>query len=174
MKKGFFAILLMLVLLLSGRAGAQEGVNMSAGAGLPELINLGVRIQFQQTQLGFSVGAIPEPDEDIFAVSGDFYYHFGGSSQYTSLRPWFIKTGLTYASDENEWNKITYLFLVPRVGREFNISRKFAIGLETGLFVILSENKTEKKEDLLSFWDFDLDFTGSVLPSAGINFIYRF
>lgn len=173
MKNCFFGILISLVILLPGRAGAQD-VNLSAGIGLPELINLGLRIQFDQSEFGISVGTFPEPDEDILTLTGNFYYHFGGSSEFTGLRPWFVKTGLTYAFSENEWERTTYLFLDPRVGREFNISPKFAVALEAGFIVILFEDEFEKKQRPDSFWNLEFDFSGAILPSAGINLIYRF
>ncbi|GAB2766125.1 hypothetical protein [Salinimicrobium soli] len=173
MKNLFFGTLLLLAFFFPAKSGAQD-FNVTAGMGLPELINVGLRVQFGQKQLGVAVGTYPGTSEDNFALSGDFYYHFGGSSEYTSLRPWFLKTGVTYLLAENEWERQTSFLLVPRVGREFNISPKFGIAVEGGLLVILSDKETVKKEREPSFFDFDLDFTGFILPAAGVNFFYRF
>lgn len=174
MKKAFLGILFLVFLFSGTRAYPQQGINVTAGIGLPELINLGLRVQFNQTQLGFSVGTFPDPEEDIYSLAADYYYHFGGSSEFTDLRPWFFKAGLEYSKSETEWEEVSYLFLVPRVGREFNISERFAIALEAGIFVILSEKEKEKRDSPESIWNFEFDFTGSVLPAAGLNLIYRF
>jgi len=58
----------------------QEKVNITAGAGFPEALNLGVLFQHKQTQIGFCLGAFLMEDESFFSVSSDFYYHFGGLS----------------------------------------------------------------------------------------------
>lgn len=147
---------------------------MSAGLGLPELLNVGMRLQFEQTQLGVTVGTAPWIEEDEFSISGDFYYHFGGSSKFTTLKPWFVKTGLTFIQAEDEWERETLLILVPRIGREFNISSKFGIALEAGFMALLMDEKTVLRERPDSYWNFELDFTGDVVPSAGLNFFYRF
>lgn len=175
MKNCFFGILLLWTMFLSGKAAAQERFSVRAGAGFPELLNLGLRIQFDQSELGLAVGTFPEPDEDIFTLTGNYYYHFGGSSKYTSLRPWFLTAGLTFLSDETEWERQEVFLLAPKVGREFNISPKFGIALEAGLLVILSEDETVKKERERGWLDiFNHDFKESIFPSAGVNLFYRF
>ena len=141
MKKAFFGILVFVFVFFSPEKTTAQDVNMSAGIGLPELLNLGLRFQFDQTQVGISAGTAPWIDEEEFSISGDFYYHFGGSSEFTTLRPWFIKTGLTFIQAEDEWERETLLILVPRLGREFNISRKFGIALEVGFMVLLIDEE---------------------------------
>ncbi|WP_029035112.1 hypothetical protein [Salinimicrobium terrae] len=175
MKNGVFDLFLVLIFLLnSGRGNAQEGINVTAGIGLPEMLNLGLRMQFERTQIGIAFGTVPGSDSN-FTISSDFYYHFGGRSELTSIQPWFFKTGLTYMSTENEWRRETSFLIVPRIGREFNISSKFGVALEAGFLVILSEHEKVKKENPSTYFgDFDLDFTGLVLPSAGLNIFYRF
>lgn len=153
---------------------AQENFNVTAGIGLPEMLNLGLRMQFGQKEVGLAVGMWPDTSEDVFTVSGDFYYHFGGNSEYTSLRPWFLKTGLTYLKAEDEWERENTFVLVPRIGREFNISSRFGIAVEAGLLVIISDETKVKKERPSSwFGNLDLNFDGSLLPAAGINLYYR-
>jgi hypothetical protein len=173
MKNCIFGTFLLFVFLLPGKTVAQN-VKVTAGMGIPELLNLGLSAQFKQSQLGFAVGTYPEPDEDIFTLTGNYSYHFGGISQYTTLRPWFGKVGLTYLSDETEWERQTLFMLVPKLGREFNLSPKFGIALEAGIALVLSDKETVKKEQERGWFDFDLDFTGSVFPSAGVNLFYRF
>lgn len=170
----FGALLFSVFILSSGKVRAQEGVNVTAGLGLPELLNLGLRLQFSQTQLGVAVGVDPWSEDESLAISGDFYYHFGGKSEYTTLRPWFGKIGLTHLRSENEWYRNTALALVPRVGREFNISSNFGIALEAGIFILLYDHEKTLKPNPDSWFDLDLDFSGIPLPTGGVNFYYRF
>ncbi len=174
MKKAFLGFLLGCLVFFSSEEMNSQDVNVSAGIGLPELLNLGLRLQFEQTQVGIAVGTASWYEENEFSISGDFYYHFGGTSEFTTLRPWFVKTGLTYLQAEDEWDRETLLILVPRLGREFNISTKFGVALEAGFMVLLMDEKKVLKERPDSFWNFELDFSGDVLPSAGLNLFYRF
>ena len=173
MKNSLFIFFILTLLLFSGNRGvAQEQYKLTAGIGLPELLNLGLRIQFEQTQVGLALGAIPWEDEQNFALSANFYYHFGGSSELTSLKPWFISTGVTYMQYEDKYERQTTFFFVPRIGREFNITSKFGVALELGGLIVLVEEIKIKRERPVSWFEFDLDF-GNVLPSGGLNIFYR-
>ena len=55
--------LCLLIVIPFNQLPAQEKVNLSAGFGLPDLLNLGVRYQLEQTQLGLSVGSFPAEDK---------------------------------------------------------------------------------------------------------------
>lgn len=176
MKNGFFAPLAFCLLFfycgISCRA--QERLSVAGGVGTPEMINIGLRAQFDQVQLGFNLGTNPVYKNDNFSASGDFYYHFGGSSDLTDLRPWYAKTGLTYMNSEGEWEKRMNLVLVPRLGREINISEEFGIALEAGFLVMLIDRNTAKKERTDSVSG-DLDLIGAevIAPSAGLKIFYR-
>lgn len=173
MKNSFLVVFFMTLFLLSGNKGeAQEKYRVTAGIGLPELLNLGLRIQFDQTQVGLTLGAIPWEEEQNFAFSANFYYHFGGSSELITLKPWFLNTGVTYMKYEDQYEREMTLFFVPKVGREFNITSKFGVALELGAMIILFEEEKIKRERPNSWFEFDLDF-GNLLPSAGVIVFYR-
>ncbi len=150
------------------QAFGQDKVNMSVGIGLPELLNIGVRYQLDQTQIGISFGSIP--GNDIISISSDVYYHFGGFSELSNRRPWYGKVGLNYFRDETETIIDQYIYLNLRVGRDINISEKIGIEIDAGAIFQLSREKIRKKPS--SGWlDFDLEFP--VLPSVGIGVFYR-
>lgn len=175
MKKGMlYAVFVIGFLFFPHSSRAQEGGSITAGLGLPELLNVGLRVQFTQTELGVAVGVDPWSEDESLALSGAFYYHFGGKSEYTSLRPWYGKAGLTYLRNENEWTRNTTFFLVPAVGREFNFNSHFGIALEAGILIVLSDHEKTLRKDPDSWFDLDLDFSGIILPSGAINFYYRF
>ncbi|SDL85951.1 hypothetical protein SAMN04488034_1186 [Salinimicrobium catena] len=175
MKINFFEVLFCCLLFaFAGKATGQEGFKISTGIGVPELLNLGLHIQLKNTQVSFLAGSFPWYEEENFGVSGNFYYHFGGTSKFTPTKPWYGKMGLSYLHLEDEWERNSDLVLAPRIGREINLSPKFGIAIEAGLMVLLISDEKVKKERPHSFWDLELDFSGDVLPSAGLYLFYRF
>jgi len=66
---------------------AQEKVNISFGIGLPELLNIDVGFPLEQAQIGVSIGTMPVKNESLISLSGDIYYHFSGSSEFSDIRP---------------------------------------------------------------------------------------
>lgn len=153
---------------------AQGEFNIAGGMGTPEMVNVGLRMQVDQNQYGVNMGTNLGYKNENFTVSGDFYYHFAGRSGHTSLRPWFLKTGLTYMNSEGEWEKRMNLLLVPRLGREFNITPEFGVALEAGIMFMLMDENTAKKErtDAVS-GDLDLIGSGFIMASAGFKLFYR-
>ncbi len=142
---------------------------MSVGIGLPELLNIGIRYQLQQTQIGISFGSMPVKDESIFSLSSDVYYNFGGISELSSRRPWYGKIGLNYLWDETKFFIDKYLYLNLRIGRDFNISQKIGIDVEAGLGLQLLHDTIEKEPPGWLNFNFDIP----VLPSIGICLFYR-
>lgn len=153
---------------------AQEKFSLTGGTGTPEMVNVGLRMRVDQNQFGLNLGTNLAFKNDNISASADFYYHFAGRSGHTSLQPWFLKTGLTYMRSEGEWEKRMNLLLVPRLGREFNISSQFGVALEAGVMLMLMDKNSAKKKRIESVSG-DLDLIGSdfILPSAGIKFFYR-
>jgi len=106
--KPLFYILIFIYSLLSSgnQLFGQEKINMSLGIGFPEFINVGIRYQLKQTQLGFGFGYMPiigkiileETDNKMISILSDFYYHFGGYSEMSKRRPWYLRSGLIYCN----------------------------------------------------------------------------
>ena len=171
MKNSIFITLTLCMFLYSSRA---QEINLTAGTGTPEMVNLGVRLQVDQSQFGISVGTSPGYKNENFDVSGDYYFHFAGDSNHTHLRPWYVKGGLTYMQNEGEWERRMNLLLVPRLGREFNVTPQFGVALEGGVMLMLIDENTAKKQRTGAVSG-DLDLIGSdfISPSAGLKFYYR-
>ena len=176
MKSGFFTTLTFFVaFVLSVKTSwAQKEFNFAGGYSSPEMLNVGLRMRVNQNQFGLSVGTNPGYKQENVSVSGDFYYHFGGSSSHTNLRPWYLKTGLTYMYSEDEWEQRMNLVLVPRLGREFNLTDRFGIALEAGIMIMLMSRDREKQHRPDSFsGDLDLIGRGVLMASAGFKVYYR-
>lgn len=176
MKISFFTTpgLLLFLLLGVSTSFAQERINFAGGTGTPEMVNVGLRLQVDQNQYGINAGTNLAYKHNNISLSGDYYYHFAGRSRFSSLRPWFIKTGLTYMLSQDEWEKHMNLVLVPRLGREFNITPQFGVALEAGVMIMLMDRNEAKKErtDAIS-GDLDLIGSGPLQASYGLKFFYR-
>jgi hypothetical protein len=158
--------LLIIVFLFctGGQIAAQEKINISAGAGFLETLNIGLRYQINQSQLGLSIGTWPSVAESWFAwsslisISGDFYYHFGGFSEFSDLRPWYGRVGLDYIRigwDGDIENNLEPHF---RIGRDFYFNRAFGFSLDAGVgFFIINDTGM-----------------APVAPAMGACFFYRF
>ena len=165
-------LLLALITLISGSSFGQNKVDIAAGAGFPELVNLGLRFQLGQAQLGFYGGKFPGSPNNLFTLGADLYFHVGGTSDLSVRKPWYGKAGLNYFHDEDEYLRKTTFFLVPRVGRDFNLSRRIGIALEGGAFLLISHTEVEIKPRQSPCWLCEGGFV-SVGPSLGLSLFYR-
>jgi hypothetical protein len=148
--------------LLSG----QERVNLSVGVGFPETFNIGIRYQLHQSQVGLCFGMWPPSSgtilfwKSLISFSGDYYYHFGGLSEFSDLRPWYLRIGLNClrinwgGSDINN-NLGSYI----RIGRDFYLSRDTGISLDAGLGLPFNSKTTD---------------LSPIFPAIGGCFFYRF
>ncbi|MBC8321006.1 MAG: hypothetical protein H8E34_09810 [Bacteroidetes bacterium] len=142
-------------------------INIAAGFGFPEFLNIGVRYQFSQNQLGVCFGTLPGQHTN-FAISGEYFYHFGGLSNLSTQRPWYAKLGFTYYREESEKFTLTDDYLSLRVGRVFNISKKLGIMVDAGAFFTVYSKKI-KKDPNASDWNLE----SPVWPSFGMGLFYR-
>jgi hypothetical protein len=158
-------LLILAFLLTSGRQlSGQEKVNITAGAGFLETLNIGLRYQLNQSQWGLSIGTWPSVTDSWFdwssliSISGDFYYHFGGFSEFSDLRPWYGRVGLDFIRigwDGDIENNLEPHF---RIGRDFYLNRAFGFSLDAGVgFFIINDSGM-----------------APVVPAFGTCFFYRF
>ena len=130
-----FCILLIGILFFasSRQVSGQGNLKISAGIGFPELANIGIKFKaFDQTQIGLSIGYGTVFQVRLRSFSGDLYYHFGGYSKYSDLRPWYGRIGLNYFVNSDNRNE-NYLISNLRIGRDFNLFKNFGINLDVGL-----------------------------------------
>lgn len=171
--KGKFLSQLMLLCIFGFCCGTpifgQEKLNLSAGTCLPELLNIGVRYQLKQTQIGLSVGSLPLKDERIVSVSGDLYYHFAKVSELSERRLWYGRVGLIYLNNETKSLIGQYFCLNIRIGKDFNLTKSVGFEIDAGVVFLLSSKETRKEP--ASAWSLHLKFP--ILPSIGLGFFYR-
>jgi hypothetical protein len=143
---------------------AQKEINLTAGVGFPEFLNIGIKGQLKQIALGISVGTVPvlEVDEKILSVCGDLFYHYGKIPELSQRRVWYGRVGMNYLSDKISERKDRYTYLNLRVGRDLNLSEKFGFQIDGGILILLAKKISEHT------W---IDFP--IIPSIGLNFFLR-
>lgn len=143
---------------------AQKEIDLTAGVGLPEFLNVGIKGQLKQIALGISVGTVPvlEVDEKILSVCCDFFYHFGKVPELSQRRIWHGRVGMNYLSDKINEREDRYTYLNLRIGRDLNLSQKFGFQIDGGILILLTNKISEHT------W---IDFP--IIPSIGLNFFLR-
>jgi hypothetical protein len=149
--KPLFCFLLIITFLFSsgGQIFGQGKVSLSAGLGIPELINLGIQYRIEQAQIGIGFGYFPPSGSGsdslsflawgtLKSLSGDIYYHFGKLPKSSDLidHPWYIRLGFAYSREERRDKFNSVFFLSPRIGRDINISKRVGIGIDLGINMV--------------------------------------
>ena len=159
------SLFLGLFFLLTPQARGQHDFSVTAGLGYPELLNLGVRYQVGQSQLGLHVGSgFGDEEDNDFSVGADYFYHFEGFSHLSTRRTWYGRIGLYYYSSKQMYEEFQYLLLAPRLGKEFNLSPRIGMTADAGISQILSR----LKEDPVY-----IDAKNKTTLSLGFSIFYR-
>jgi hypothetical protein len=163
----FFGICLTIATFSSA---GQERVNVTAGIGVPEFLNLGMRYQFYfQNQAGISIGSFPAENERIFSFSGDYYRHFAGLSDFAERRLWYLKGGLSFLRNETTAAIDKFVFANLRIGRDLNISGRLGIELNGGISFRLLHHENLRAPGGKG----DFSFVLPVFPNISMSLFYR-
>jgi hypothetical protein len=148
---------------------AQNKISLSAGLGIPELLNFGIRGQFKQKVVGISFGIAPQ----TYSVCGDLFCHYGKVSVLSSRSVWYVRSGLNYLSSKTEDYKYEdrYIYLNLRFGRDLNLSKKIGIQIDAGVIINLSQKRISEPTWHPARGSGDWTSPGApiVLPSIGLN-----
>jgi len=151
------------------KVNSQKNFDLAVGIGIQEMAHVAVRYQLNQFKAGINIGSLPNKSTKSITYSGDVYYHFGGKSKYTAVRPWFVRSGLTCRRSEDNLSIINDRWIYLRAGRDFNLSKKLGISIDAGLSKRLTYKEEFKRPT--SSWKL-FDFTE--WPSGAFEFYYRF
>jgi hypothetical protein len=176
MLKPLSCFLLIITFLFSsgGQIFGQGKVSLSAGLGIPELINVGIQYRIEQAQIGIGFGYFPPSSSGhdtlayfswvtLISLSGDIYYHFGKFPKSSDLQPWYARLGFAYTREERSNKDNSVFFLSPRIGRDINISKRVGIGIDLGINMV----------HYLSDPSVPYFFSLFVLPGMGIRVFCR-
>lgn len=169
------SILLSLSLLYpSFKATAQEEreqLNLVAGMGVPEFFHVGARYQWSQLQAGITAGGFPLPDYRFLTVTGEFFVHFAGSSNYSDRHPVYARTGFTYLRDASAPYTDARGYLNLRLGRDLNVSETVGFNVDGGFAFELFYKVIKYPEEAST--DPDKRKVASVLPGVSVGVFYR-
>lgn len=165
-----FFIAFQVFLLNSSILYGQSSFKVHAGVGVPELAHAGVSIQLGQFQLGLYGGTMPMKEERIFSVLGDVRFHFAGKAKHSDTRPWYARVGVDYMWYDTLAKKETFVYLVPRLGRELHFSRRFGLELDIGALLQLAHEEVRKMPPP----DLKLNIRFPSFLSFGLGFFYTF
>lgn len=141
-EKTLSCIVLIITLLFSsgGQISGQGKANISAGLGFIDLLNIGFKYQISdQSEAGFNIGYWPpsEPGwfswNNLVSLSGSFYYHFAGSSEFSEIRPWFGRLGFNVLLDFPTDYTIEIMDPFLRFGRDFYVDKNTAFSIDAGI-----------------------------------------
>jgi hypothetical protein len=164
-------------------AKSQGSFAVSAGLGVPELFHLDFRVKLaDQWQLGAFIGSAfgsateqlgdgPKEKINAYALGFAAFYHFGGQSAHTPLKPWYLRAGLSYLhlDGAEEISRFTHADL--RLGRVFNFAPRFGLELDGGLAIILSHNHETKPGGPPQGMPVILET--KLIPAFGLRFFYK-
>jgi len=155
---------IMIVLSYANQLSGQDKVSISAGVGFLETMNVGVKYQINQSQIGLSIGTwFPSSNSYLYwkslvSISGDYYYHFGGKSQYSDLHPWYARIGVDYLRVGKESSVENDMDAHIRLGRDCYFSKNAGISLDLGFGSYLKNESGYNK----------------LLPSLGMCLFFKF
>ena len=164
-------------------AKSQGSFAVSAGMGMPEMFHLDFRVKLaDQWQLGAFIGSAfgtateqsgdgPKEKIDAWAMGLAAFYHFGGQSAHTTLKPWYLRAGLSYVQFDGtkDISRLTHTDL--RLGRAFNIAPRFGLDLDAGLNILLHYTIETKPGAPPQGMPGVVE--PKVFPAFGIRFFYR-
>lgn len=168
MKKRKF-ILISLLLAATVLRG-QQYVVLQTGAGLPELLHGGVAWQEGHHMVGLVAGAIPDAYNDMAAAGVYYRRQFGVPSRYPEFTRWYLQVGFHYVYEGNSKRETNDWFLVPRIGREWYINRRWSLAFNLGaaFTVFHGYHDLDPGSNRLR-----LDLSFPLLPAAGMQLQYR-
>jgi hypothetical protein len=147
----------------------KNNVYLSAGFGLPELLNISASYNVGQFRAGVFGGVLPIPNNFIFSVGGDLFYHFAGKDELTELKPWYIKASVNLLQENTSNYTDKYIYANLRVGYLMFNSKRLGLDMYIGGSYQLSYDRIVKTNWFLGDIMFDIPFR----PSIGFGIFYK-
>ena len=172
MKTFIYRYILWSTLLISSQLlCAQDKFILTAGAGIPEMLNVGARFQLSNIQWGMSLGTAAGSD-DSRSITTDISVPIAGTSKFTSRLPTYFKLGIAFSRFENDVKIEKYTLLFTRVGREMYVSENVGFFADAGILITINDEVVYKEPRSFSWFSFDFP-TPIMLPSASVGMFVR-
>lgn len=159
---------------LNSNLFSQSKVNITAGAGLPEILNVGIRFEVSENgQFGVSIGSAFSKINKVASYAVDYSHHFGPQQKKSSRKRKYFRLVLGHLREDG-FSKISKIgTLNTRIGWDIGFTPDFGLQMDVGLGFIIYEKEIEK-EGVESFFDWGWDgYGGEIFPSTSVKLYYR-
>jgi hypothetical protein len=165
---------LLLIIFLSAIHSAlaqDKDLDLVVGIGFPEMVHIGFNAAISpKSALGFNAGANPSGFEAV-QVTIEHLFNVASSKKFEARPTWYFGQRLTFFHEDNSTRVWRLLYLTPAIGRHMNISDRFGLNLDLGIFIILWE-KTNRCSTGCdgNGWR---EFTDFFSPTGRLQIFYR-
>lgn len=90
--------MIFICIIFTQKIYSQGKLNISAGVGMLECLNVGVHYQLNYFQVGMSAGTWP--NNNVISILGDLRLQFGQDSKSSNHPSWYLLYGLDYVRHE--------------------------------------------------------------------------
>jgi hypothetical protein len=168
MKKGvFFTATFLLYFSLFGFG--QKSLSLTAGVGLPDAINVSVRLPLDyKNTFGLGLGGVHLEDESMFNASADYLHFFGPATDSRHNSQWYTSSGLTFLKDKSIKYIDNYLYVHLNGGRKWYFSKRTGLMLDAGILIELHHNRKQRVPE--TGWNLYIDMP--LLSSINVDFFF--
>jgi hypothetical protein len=171
MKESFFTLSFLILMNCAFPQG--KNWEVVSGFGFPDVLHIGVNMSVSQKHfLGITFGTFGYVPSELKSVQFTFEHktNFAYSKKFTGRPTWYFGERLTYSYEDNNTYFWRTLYLTPGIGRHLNITDKFGLNADLGIFIRLWEKHNgcsrgcdDEERDLLYF----------ISPTARFQIFYR-
>jgi len=170
-------LLFILIGFISQTLGAQSPMvnkgNFYSGFDGRQGFYLGFDHKFNTYSIGLDAGTsfgLIYPTQ-FYSITLNNNLYFGKPNKYET-KSWYGNVRITYSQIYQEWsNKPTLVSVNPAIGKQFNLSSRYGIGVDLGVnFMIMNRNASSTLIPIGTYFE----FSNSAVPSIRLNLFYRY
>lgn len=165
---------LLLIIFLSAIYSAlaqHKDLDLVAGIGFPEMLHIGFNAGISpRSDLGFNAGARVSGFEAV-QVTIEHKFNVASSKKFEASPTWYFGQRLTFFHVDNSTRVWRVLYLTPVIGRHVNISDRFGLNLDLGIYIILWEKTNRCSAGCDGYGR--REFTDYFSPTGRFQIFYR-
>jgi hypothetical protein len=146
------------------------------GIGFPEIAHIGPRIQFGQIRFGAYFGGW----KNKLSTGGDFYLHFGKTSDFSQLKQGYFRIGYNFQAVHEDYSTFEYSHVVIRIGRDLYEDEHVGFSIDLGATMRVyqieyNKNYPPPPPPSLDGFTISLDYFNNTFlyPSISATLFYR-
>jgi len=152
---------------------AQETVTVTLGAGwFFEGYNVGLKGSFGRFQISGNYGFKYLLGDKVDAYGLHGFYYFSKQNIFSDRRVWYARTGFTHMV-WSEINRKRWGWFDTRIGRDFNIFKKFGIQADVGFLYFVYNRYYEYASESWIDEEIRLKEKSPLWPCGSLTLFYR-